>query len=106
MLTNYLEENGFEIKVSKNCIVARQAESFSFNNLYNKNITFIFADSYLGFIMTKDFRTVNPPVFFTHYFIRKDLTKLLNPIIKKSLVSDKKIEKRDFQLRIPRFDVI
>ncbi len=79
LLTDYLEKKGFEVKVSKNCIVGRQAESISFNNLYNKSITLIYADSYLGFIVTKEFPKVNPPVFMSHYFIRKDLEKLLNP---------------------------
>ena len=77
LLTDYLEKKRFEFKVSKNCIIGRQAESLSFNKMYNKNITFIFDDSYLGFVATKEFLKVNPPVFFTHYLIQKDLKKLL-----------------------------
>jgi hypothetical protein len=77
LLTVYFENKGYEFKAERYCIIARQDESLSFNNNYSKQITIIYKDNYVGFVMTKNFRKVSPPVFISHYIVLQHLRRLL-----------------------------
>jgi hypothetical protein len=76
LLLAFLEQNGYDIyRDSKEIVIVDVEESLSFNKIWKKTITFILADNKIYFNITKKYPILNPPVLFTHLFLKLDLKK-------------------------------
>jgi len=75
-LHEFLKQKGYEVyKENKDIVIVNVEESLSFNNLWTKTTTFIVDDNKIYFAMTKNYPKLNPPVFFSHWFLKTDLRK-------------------------------
>jgi len=75
-LLDFMRQNGYDfVRGSKEVIIADVEESISFNKIWKKTVTFIIADNKLYFNIVKKYPILNPPVLFTHLFLKRDLKK-------------------------------
>lgn len=76
LLLVFLEENGYDFaRGNKEVVIADFEESLSFNKFWKKTITFIVADNKIYFNIVKKYPILNPPVLFTHLFLKRNLKK-------------------------------
>ncbi len=76
VLLIFLEQKGYDfVRGNKEVVIADVEESLSFNKIWKKTITFIVADNKIYFNIVKKYPVLNPPVLFTHLFLKRDLKK-------------------------------
>ncbi len=76
LLLLFLEQKGYDsVRGNKEVIIADVEESLSFNKIWKKTITFIVADNKIYLNIVKKYPVLNPPVLFTHLFLKRDLKK-------------------------------
>jgi hypothetical protein len=67
---------------SKNYIVVVEEESMSVEDLWTKHFIFIINNNEILFNVQKHYPKLNPPVFFTHIFLRRDLKSFIDRKLK------------------------
>jgi hypothetical protein len=78
MLLAFLKQRGHEIfRQNKEVIIVTNEEDLSFNKLWTKTITFIISDKVILFNIVKNYPKLNPPVLFSHLFLKRDLKKFV-----------------------------
>ncbi len=75
-LLDFFNSKGYEVITKNNdAIIVNIEESLSFNNIWTKEISFLIDDNSIYFTMTKNYPRLNPPVFFSHRYLKADLKK-------------------------------
>ena len=75
----FLQQKGYQITGESNeIVVVTGEEELSCNKRWTKTITFIISDNNIYFNIVKNHPSINPPVFFTHLFLKRDLRKLFS----------------------------
>lgn len=78
IILEYAEKNQLEIYRKSNDLIILNSPSYiDINTSHKKTRIFFFNDGLLLFTVIRDNFKVDLPVFFTHFFIKHDLTKLL-----------------------------
>jgi hypothetical protein len=76
LLLIFLEQKGYDsVSGNKEVVITDVEETLSFNKIWKKTITFIVADNKIYFNIVKKYPVLNPPVLFTHLFLKRDLKK-------------------------------
>ena len=77
-ILEYAEKNQLEVyRKSNDCIILNSPSYMDINTSYKKTRIFFFNDSLLLFTVIRDNFKVDLPIFFTHFFVKRDLTKML-----------------------------
>jgi hypothetical protein len=77
-ILDFAEKNHFEVyRKSNDCIILNSPSNMSINTSHKKTRIFFCNDGLLLFAVIRDNFKVNLPIFFTHYFVKHSLTKLL-----------------------------
>lgn len=63
--------------VHKNHIEAKDSDEFSTYHIRWVDYTFIYDDAYLSFNINRTTEDIAMPIFFTHYFVKREISKLL-----------------------------
>ena len=77
-ILEYAEKNQLEIyRKSNDCIILNSPNSLDIHTPHKRTQIFLFKDGLLLFTVIRDNFRVNLPIFFTHFFVKYDLAKLL-----------------------------
>ena len=78
IILKFAEENQFEVyRKSSDCIILNSPSFADVNTAHKKTRVFFFNDGLLLFTVIRDNFRIDLPVFFTHFFVKHDLTKRL-----------------------------
>jgi len=77
-ILEYAEIHQLEVyRKSNDCIILNSPIYLDLNTAHKKTRIFFFNDNLLLFTVIRDNFRIDLPVFFTHFFVKRDLTKML-----------------------------
>ena len=81
VILEYAKKNQLEIyRKSNDCIILNSPSYLDQDTGHKKTRIFFFTDGLLLFTVIRDNFRVDIPVFFTHFYVKHDLTKLLKKV--------------------------